>query len=67
MAMASEILGFIEHVVHPDPAKAQIFLEMLNLADSPSTNRIHDDIEQLLLLPPSLPSIWLPTHQMLRY
>jgi hypothetical protein len=66
--MASGIIESIEHIVHHDPANARIFLEILNLADPPSTNRIHDDLEQLLILPPqSLPSNYLPTHQMLRY
>jgi len=61
--MASGIKETIEQV--HDPENARVFLETLNLAEPPSINRIHADIEQLLLLPPrSFPSDCLPTHQM---
>jgi hypothetical protein len=61
--MASGIIEAIEQI--HDRANARGFLETLNLSESPSINRIHDNIERLLLLPPqSLPSDCLPTHQM---
>jgi len=61
--MASGIIEAIEQIYNP--ANDRVFLETLNLSESPSINRIHNDIEQLLLLPrQSLPSDCLPTHQM---
>ncbi|KAF8963922.1 antiviral helicase [Flammula alnicola] len=54
----------LDQIVHPKAEGATDILRQLHLASAPSTSEIHEDIEQLLLLPPrTLPSHWLPSYQ----
>ncbi|KZV67653.1 antiviral helicase [Peniophora sp. CONT] len=51
-------------IVHPESENAPKLLDALGLADVPSRERVHREIEQRLLLPQEkLPEDWLPRYQ----
>ncbi|KAG5731038.1 hypothetical protein E4T56_gene15574 [Termitomyces sp. T112] len=54
----------IEQIVHPDSNNAQSLLIDLQLADLPTREQVHREIEDKLLLPrETLPKHWLPSYQ----
>ena len=57
-------VDLIRQIVNPDPRNAPKLLRDLGLAEPPSTEQVHREIEEKLLLPkPSLPKHWLPHYQ----
>ncbi|KAF8628226.1 hypothetical protein AX15_004008 [Amanita polypyramis BW_CC] len=57
-------VDLIRQIVNPDPSNAPKLLRDLGLAEPPSTEQVHREIEEKLLLPkPSLPKHWLPHYQ----
>lgn len=63
MNIATQV-DLINQIVNADSSNAPKLLRDLGLAEPPSTEQIHRDIEEKLLLPkPSLPKHWLPHFQ----
>ena len=57
--------SIIQTIVSPTPECAAELLESLGIAEPPSRERIHAEIEQKLLLPKQrLPDHWLSKYQM---
>ena len=57
-------IDLIRQIVNPDSRNAAKLLKDMGLAGPPSTEQIHQDIEEKFLLPkPSLPKHWLPRYQ----
>ena len=55
----------IERILNPQASKADELLSDLGLAGLPSKEKVHEQIEENLLLPRSrLPDHWLPTYQL---
>ncbi|GLB35762.1 putative DSHCT [Lyophyllum shimeji] len=54
----------IHRILHPDPSDAETLLRDLHLAELPTREQVHQEIEEKLLLPrETLPKHWLPTYQ----
>ncbi|KAI0639904.1 antiviral helicase [Trametes polyzona] len=54
----------LDQILNPAPINADELLSDLGLAELPSRDKVHQQIEEDLLLPrESLPSHWLPTYQ----
>lgn len=54
----------LDAIVHPENKNAPKLLDALGLADVPTRERVHREIEQRLLLPQEkLPEDWLPRYQ----
>lgn len=57
--------GALESATHPTSENADKILQDLGLASTPARSDVHENIEQVLLLPPqTLPAQWLPLYQM---
>ena len=55
----------IRQILNPQAQHAEELLADLDLAGLPSQAKVHEQIEQNLLLPKSrLPDHWLPTYQL---
>jgi antiviral helicase SKI2 len=55
----------LDAILNPDPENGPILLERLGLGVAPSRGRVHQAIEEKLLLPQTrLPEHWLPAYQM---
>ncbi|KAH7922845.1 ATP-dependent RNA helicase [Leucogyrophana mollusca] len=60
----SRVGSFIEQILNPAHEDADKILEDIGLASFPSRERVHQEIEAKLLLPPDkLPDHWLSTYQ----
>ena len=54
----------VQGIRDPSPTRAAALLSELSLANPPSREKIHEEIQERLLLPSEqLPTHWLPTYQ----
>ena len=57
--------SLVDQILHPQSHNADALLADLDLAGLPSKDKVHEQIEENLLLPQSrLPDHWLPTYQL---
>ena len=62
---ALEHVALVERILSPHAKDADRLLLDLGLAGIPSKDKVHEQIEENLLLPRSrLPDHWLPTYQL---
>ena len=62
--MCASFPSVLDAIVYPESENAPRLLDGLGLADIPSRERVHREIEQRLLLPQEkLPEDWLPLYQ----
>ncbi len=60
----NEHIELVEQILRPKRNHAEKILNDLGLDGLPSQERVHQEIEEKLLLPKEkLPSHWLPTYQ----